>query len=99
MKIKSQIDIVNWREYGYIDVGTGVEKDEVPKAENVLVLMLVAENDKWKIPTSFYFINSLTGGEKAEILKTNLMAIHNTGIIVTSITFDGLLSTYQCAKS
>ena len=40
----------------------------------------------------------MTSGEKAEILKTNLMAIHNTGIIVTSIKFDGLLSNISMCK-
>ena len=54
--------------------------------------MVVCENGKFKIPVSFYFIQALTGSEKASVVKKNLETLHDTGIIITSITFDGLQS-------
>ena len=52
--------------------------------------MVLCEAGNWKIPISFYFVNSLTGEEKADIVRTNLWALHETGVTVTSLTFDGL---------
>lgn len=92
MKIKKSIENVNGKEYGYVDVGKDIDGDEVPAAENALVVMVVCENSKWKIPVSHYFINVLAGEEKANIVLSNMKALHKTGITLTSITFDGLQS-------
>ena len=80
MKIKKSIDNIEGKEYGYIEIGKGIDEDEIPAAENALVVMIVSENSKWKIPVSYYFINSLDGEEKATIGLDNLKALHKTGI-------------------
>ena len=99
MKIKKSIDNVTGKEYGYVELGKGADDNEVPAAENALVVMVVCENNKWKIPVSYYFINALNGEDKANIVLSNLKALQRTGITVTSITFDGLQSNLtMCTK-
>lgn len=51
--------------------------------------MLVALNAEWKIPVGYFLTNGLSGEEKANLIKILLTSIHNTGVTVTSVTFDG----------
>jgi len=51
--------------------------------------MLVALNGAWKIPIGYFPVHSLSGSERGQLLKTVLELIHETGVIVRSITFDG----------
>ena len=92
MSVRKSVEIINDKGYGYIDVGDNMDGIDVPEAENVLLVMIVCENGKFKIPVFYYFIKSLTGEEKAKIVIENLRALHDTGITVTSVTFDGLQS-------
>ena len=99
IKIKKPIDNVNGKEYGYIEMGKGVDEEEIPAAENALAIMVVCGNSDWKIPVAYYFITALSGEEKANIVLENLNALHTTGITITSITFDGLQSNItMCTK-
>lgn len=98
MKIKKAVELINGTEYGHITVGKGIDLDEVPAAGDVLVLMVVCENSKWKIPSSFYFCNALTGKEKAQIVKDNVIALEETGAVVTSLTFDGIASNFTMCR-
>lgn len=88
MKVKRHVDVISGEEYGYIDIGKGVDCDSTPEAENVLVFMLVCVNGNWKIPLSNYFVNALRGKDKADIVIKNLSELKETGVEVTSITFD-----------
>ena len=74
---------------GYVDVGAGVESDSVPVASEALVLMLVAMNSNWKIPCGYFFIAGMSGEERANMIKQCLLKLHDTGVLVSSITCDG----------
>ena len=93
--LKEKVETVSGKEYGYITRnsncyiirGKGIDNDdETPKATAALISMIVCANGKFKILVSHYFIITLTGEEKAEIVIENLIAIHESG----SFTFDGL---------
>lgn len=99
MKVKKHIDLCGDKEYGYIDIGKGVDSESIPEAENAFVLMAVCVNGDWKIPVSFYFVNALTATEKAEVVNNNLIALHPANIILISITFDGLKSNLTMCKA
>jgi len=45
MKIKKKGQVINGKEYGYVDIGKDSEKDEMPEAENALVFMLICVNE------------------------------------------------------
>ena len=94
MSIKKAVELVNDGEYEYVDIADVKDGKE---AGDVLVVMVVCENGKFKIPVSHYFIQSLSGEEKAQIVTENLHALHDTGITITSLTFDSLQSnTTMC---
>jgi len=91
---------VKWykNEYvGYINLGKQINDTDLPKASSVVVLMVVGINSHWKVPVAYYFINSLNSIERADIVNDTLTFLHETGVLVTSITFDGLLSHFVMA--
>lgn len=89
MSIKKQVDF-NGREYiGFINFGTKLDSDELPLAKDVVVIMAVAINEHWKIPVAYYFIDALTARNRANIITNVLKSIHETGIDIISLTFDG----------
>lgn len=98
MSIKSQINVVNGKQYGYITTGRKYDSDCVPEAQITFVVMLVAINSNWKTPVAYYFVGSLTGKEKAEIIQDILINLQITGSKITSLTFDGLQSNFIICK-
>lgn len=89
MSIKKHIDF-NGKEYiGFINFGTKLDSDELPLAKEVVVIMAVAINEHWKIPVAYYFIDALTARDRANIITNVLKSIHETGIDIISLTFDG----------
>jgi len=98
MKIKKKVQVINGKEYEYVDIGKDSEKDEMPEAENALVFMLVCVNGGWKIPVSHYFVKALNGEKQAELTIELLTRLHETGVKITSITFDGLQANFTMCK-
>lgn len=70
----------------------------MPKATEALVFIVVALNYHWKIPVGYFLIHELTAEEKANLLKTCLININETGAIVKTLTFDGVASNISMAK-
>lgn len=54
--------------------------------------MAVSLNSHWKIPLGYFFINSLTGEEKASIVTKCLTMLHAEKIKCHSLTFFGAAS-------
>lgn len=98
MSIRKKIEWDGHKTYGYVDVGTMVEGDNLEEAREALVLMVVALNAHWKIPVGYFMTNGLNGEEKANIVRQSLEFVHEADIIVTSITFDGAASNISMAK-
>lgn len=92
------MEVINGKEYGYIDIGKDSEKDEMPQAENALVFMLVCVNGGWKIPVSHYFVKALSGQKQAKLTEEILTRLSETGVKVTSVTFDGLQANFTMCK-
>ncbi|VEN63851.1 unnamed protein product, partial [Callosobruchus maculatus] len=89
MSIYNKIESDGRKTYGYVDLGTGSEADTGEEATEALVFMLVALNSHWKIPVGYFLINKLNASEKANILINCLEFVHNSGVEIVSITFDG----------
>lgn len=89
MSIKKQIDFDGKRNWGYVDVGIDLQHDEVVPASEALVLMVVSHNSSWKLPIAYFLIRSLSGAEKANIIREALIRLHEIGVDVTSTTCDG----------
>lgn len=98
MSIRRQIEWTGQKFSGYVDIGTKLDSDILPEAKEVLVFMLVCVNSSWKIPVGYFFLDGLTGIEKAELVKRCLEFIHESGVTVTSLTFDGAPVNFTMAS-
>lgn len=99
MSVRKQIEWDGRKFYGYVDVGSNLDSDTVPEAKEALVFMLVALNQSWKIPIGYFLLNGLSGVEKSNLVKQGLSFIHESGVIVSSLTFDASASNVSMAKS
>lgn len=98
MSIREHVQWTGSRHVGYVNFGTGLkDSDILPKAKNVLVLMVVGYNCRWKVPVAYFLIDSLSGEEKANLVKNCLYQLESTGILIKSLTFDGCASNMAMA--
>lgn len=76
--------------FGYIQYGKTDEDGKVPIAKNILVYMVTFESVS--IPIAYYAITSLDACEKKILLIEILTVLHQIGVKVINLTFDGLKS-------
>lgn len=74
---------------GLIDVGTPNEDEEFTLAKDVIVFMAVGINAQFQQPIAYYFIQSLTGKEKADLLNQVIDEVTKRGIKIADISCDG----------
>ncbi|CAH0558772.1 unnamed protein product [Brassicogethes aeneus] len=98
MSIRKQVEWTGNKFVGYVDVGTRLESDSLPKAREALVFMLVCLNGSWKLPIGYFLLDGLGASEKAELVKKCLQFIAESGVIVTSLTFDGAPTNLSMAE-
>jgi len=91
MSIKDKIEFDGKHFHGLVDMGSGAhtDSDVVDHATNVLVFLAVGVNGHWKLPLGYFLIKGLNGNERANLLRTCLELVFETGVIIHSITFDG----------
>ncbi|VEN44792.1 unnamed protein product [Callosobruchus maculatus] len=98
MSIRRQVEWTGSKFSGYIDIGSKIDSDILPEAKEALVFMLVCINGSWKIPVGYFFIDGLSGKEKAELVNKCLVFINESGVKVTSLTFDGAPVNFTMAS-
>ena len=102
MSIRKQIEYnsVEKKFYGYVDFGNSFSDCDQDKleAKEVLVFLVNAINDRFKIPVAYYFVNGLSACEKANIINEVLVFLDDADIVISSITFDGAPSNLATAK-
>ncbi len=64
----SRLEYDGTRFRGEVDFG-GFSEDSGVMATQVLVFLAVAVNEGWKLPVGFFFIHSLDGRERANLVK------------------------------
>ena len=87
MYIHKQTEFGGDQIHGYVDIGAGEMENVV--ATQALVLMVVAINESWKILIAYFLINSMTGAERANLIRESLFRLHEIGVRVVSLTCDG----------
>lgn len=70
--IRKKIEVLNEKEYGKVELGKG------KSATNVLC-MVVCIYGSWKIPISYYIVDSLTGQHKRDIFIDAIKAVLKQG--------------------
>lgn len=98
MSIRQQVEWTGKKFCGYVDVGTNLDSDDLPEAKEVLVFMVVALNSHWKIPIGYFFLAGLSGQEKANLMNKALRFVHESAVVVSSITFDGAAANFAMAR-
>lgn len=74
-------------------------KSPPPLAKNALVFMLVSLKQKWKVPIGYFLIDCLNANDRANLLRKALELLHDSGVCVPSITFDGTPTNYGMAET
>jgi len=88
--IRRQVEWDGKQYTGYVDLGVGIEdSSSMPVAKEALVLMIVGINEHWKVPIAYFLIDGLNGSERANVVKIALVKLHNVGVRIVSLTFDG----------
>lgn len=93
-----QYDHGEKRWLGYIHYGKTLDNGKIPVANNVLVYMVTVLNHKISIPVAYYPITSLDANEKKILLVELLTVLHQFGVRVINVTFDGLKSNKLMCK-
>ena len=99
--IRKQLDYDRSRDkfVGYVDLG--VELDDtasLPLANEALVFLIVCLTDSWKMPVAYFLIAGLHGIERANLIKLCVTKLHDVGVDVVSLTFDGCSANCSAAQ-
>lgn len=98
MSIREKIEYVGNRYYGYVDFGAESDKND-QIANKVLVFMIVAINQSWKIPVGYFLINNLNSSQKSQLVLQCLTCLAQCGIYICNLTFDGCSSNMNMTKT
>ena len=72
-----------------MDLGNAVKDDDsAPIAKDALVFMVVGVNETWKVPVGYFFIDGLSGKERANLVKLCIKKLHDVGVEVISLICD-----------
>ena len=90
MSIRKNVQYDGKKVRGYVDLGTDVEVDDtLPEATEALVITAVSVNSNWKTSCGYFLVNSLTGEEKANLVRDCLKKLHEVDVKVVSFTCEG----------
>lgn len=77
---------------GFSQYGNLNKDGKASVSNNVLVFMVTVLNYQLSIPVAYYPITSLTCYEKRDLLVEILTSLHDNGVKIINVTFDGLAS-------
>lgn len=98
MSLRQHVEWVNDKIYGLVNIGNNVCDENIGYAKQALVFMIVAINESWKLPLGYFFIDSLNGEKKADLISNCLQLLEDCRINVTNITFDCCPTNLTTAK-
>ena len=97
MAIRKQVEFMNNRYHGFVDIGNGLTADDsTPMAKDALVLMAVFVNSSWKVPLGYFLIDSMSGKERANLVRECLKRLHDIGVTTVSLLATALHAIFQC---
>lgn len=73
----------------YVDIGTDEQSDNPVEAKEALVFLVNCVNDRWKLPVGYFLIDGVSGIQKSNLVKMCLQLLHDSGVTICSVTFDG----------
>lgn len=97
MAIRQQKIWTGTKYEGLVDMGIGFKESDA-KATQAYVFLLVSLDQSWTLPIAYFFVQSLTGEMKANLIEIALKKCHDVGVKVASLTFDGCKTNINCMK-
>ena len=80
---------MNGQFVGCVELGFGLPPDDTtPAATEAFVVMAVGVNSAWKIPLGYFLINSLSGEERAKLIKICVNKLNEIGVQIVGLTCD-----------
>ncbi|KAF9414775.1 hypothetical protein HW555_007407 [Spodoptera exigua] len=98
MAIRRRIEYDGEKLVGHVDIGTGVEGDHVLEAKEALVFLVTSINCNFKVPVGYFLVDGITGSQRSDLILQCLELIHETGIRIISLTFDGCAANIAMVK-
>lgn len=99
MAINKRVEWDGKEMHGYVDIcKSETEGDFLPIAKEALVFLLTAINGAWKVPVAYFLVDGVSGEQRANLVIQCLKLLYETGVEVTSITFDGCPANITMAK-
>lgn len=98
MSIREHVDYQGGKNIGYVDFGIHLDNDALPLAKEALVFMLVGVNCSWKVPVAYFLISAIGASEKANLVKGCCTMLHECGVKIISLTFDGAATNMSMAS-
>ena len=89
MAIKKHISWDGKTFQGYVDLGNGIDDDSLPVAKDTLVFMVVSIDGSWKVPVGYFFVDGLSGKERANLVEVCIQRLSDVSVEVISLTCDG----------
>lgn len=91
MHIKQNIQLSGTKIEGYVDYGPNSLLNSVtpPPATEVLTFLTVPFEKYSRVPTSYFFVNKVTGEVQSSLITESLIRHHNNNIDVYMLTGDG----------
>lgn len=93
-----EFDSSDGKYYGRIDLGNGLDGDNFEMAKEAFVFLVVAINECWKLPIAYFLTASLNSSQKSELITHALSLLHETGVKIVSLTFDGCSTNVTATK-
>lgn len=87
--IRRRIEWDGNKMYGYADIGNGLDGDSVIQAKEAFCFLVTAINASFKVPVGYFLVDGVSGRQRANLVKQCLERIHETGVKIVSLTFDG----------
>lgn len=99
MAIRQHLDYNSGKIIGYVDCGSNIQCDTTAIAREALVYCVVCINEGWKLPIAFFLINGISMEQKRNLTEQCLTALQETGMLIVSLTCDGLSSNLSMLQS
>lgn len=99
MAIRQNIEWDGSNYHGYVNFDIDLDSDQLDIANECLVFMLVAINERWKLPVGYFLSKHLNSTQKSNLLSQCLDLVYKIGVVVVSVTFDGCSSNIGMTKN
>ena len=97
MAIRQHVEFDGKRYHGYVDLGTGIDSDDLPVAKEALCYIIVPLKGNWKLPVAYYIIDGLGAEERKNLVNKIIEELHAVNIKIVSLTFDGTSTNLSMA--